>query len=99
MLFVVLLGYSKYGSVSRMSGWSRDRRFFKKLKVLLTFPFNLVILAFIFAFSDFLHQPSTRTWKAFDDAKIKRLVDSSENCICQTMITFPAIAGVATALR
>jgi len=82
-----------YGSVSRMSGWSRDWRFFKKRKALLTFPFNLLssfILAFIFAFSDFLHQPSTRTWKAFDEAKINRLGDSSEYCICQTMIRFPA---------
>ena len=48
--------------------------------------FSSLILAFIFAFSDFLHQPSTRTRKAFDDAKISRLGDLSEySCICQTM--------------
>ena len=52
-----------------------------------------------FCFSDFLHQPSTRTWKAFDDAKISRLGASWEYCVCQTIITFPAIAGVAMALR
>jgi len=35
----------------------------------------------------------------FDDAKISRLGASWEYCVCQTIITFPAIAGVAMALR